>query len=244
MTELIYLNNQRMLECFAVIANIGSDDKGFYIILDKTIMYPQGGGQPADRGQIVIDDKIFVIKDVRYIDGKVKHYTNSNTENLSIGLKVKLVVDEDRRILNTKYHTAGHLISHIIENMHQNLKAVKGHQFPNEAYIEFMGTGIINIDEVNHQIRLSVDSGGFVETKELDVEKDHHLLVDFRYESPKNKKLRICKIINYPPVPCGGTHVDNLAMLGKVAVTKAKPKNGRVKVSYILLPLDYGDAAC
>lgn len=234
MTELIYLNNQRLLQCSAVVTNIGSDDKSFYIVLEKTVMYPQGGGQPADHGQIVISDQIFIINDVRSINGEVKHYTNSNTGNLSIGLEARVAVDEDRRMLNTKYHTAGHLISHIVENIYPNLKAVKGHQFPNEAYVEFIGTESININEINHQIQFLIDSGGIVETKELDFEKDHHVLANLPYELPENKKLRICKIVDYSPVPCGGTHVDNLAMLGKTVVTKAKSKNGRTKVSYSL----------
>ena len=234
MTELVYLNNQSLLHYTSVVTATGDDDKNFYIVLDKTIMYPQGGGQPADHGQMIINDQIFIINDVRYVNGQVKHYTKNDIQNISISAEAKVIVDEDRRILNTKYHTAGHLISHIVESRYQNLKAVKGHQFPNEAYIEFIGMEDINIDEINHQIKFLTDSGGIVETKELNVEKGHSILECLPYELPENKKLRICKIADYFPVPCGGTHVDNLVMLRKTAVTKFKSKNGRTKVSYSL----------
>lgn len=64
----------------------------------------------------------------------MRHYYNADFI-LTIGDIIEIKIDYTRRILNRRYHSAGHLIGDIVLKFY-NIYAVKGHQFPNEAYIE------------------------------------------------------------------------------------------------------------
>ena len=55
MSNLKYLENTYLFECTSVIKQIENDEKGTYVVLDSTIFYPQGGGQPTDYGTITGD---------------------------------------------------------------------------------------------------------------------------------------------------------------------------------------------
>lgn len=150
-TIAMYIKHPDMTETTAQIIRCDKDQKGEYIILDRSIFYPQGGGQPADQGRIFINDKEeYKVFDVRKIENETRHYivnikndleTKFNTSFLK--QNIKIIIDKDRRDINSKYHTAGHLIAAVAEKISKQIssevnisqiKAVKGHQFPGEAY--------------------------------------------------------------------------------------------------------------
>lgn len=55
MTELLYYSTPIITECGAAVLSCEKDERSgaYKIILDRTMIYPEGGGQPADRGSIV-----------------------------------------------------------------------------------------------------------------------------------------------------------------------------------------------
>ncbi|PIS39583.1 MAG: alanyl-tRNA editing protein AlaX, partial [Candidatus Nealsonbacteria bacterium CG08_land_8_20_14_0_20_38_20] len=111
MTKLNYFDNTYLFESEAIFIEIKENEKGKAVILDATIFYPQGGGQPADKGEIVSGDNIFVVSDVRLDEsGTVWHFGEFKTGEFKQGDKVDLKIDKDRRILNAKLHSAGHLL--------------------------------------------------------------------------------------------------------------------------------------
>ena len=67
MTEELFRNNSYIQDCEAKIIDI--IDEG--IILDKTIFYPEGGGQPGDNGQFKFNGKNFEITSTSYKDKKI-----------------------------------------------------------------------------------------------------------------------------------------------------------------------------
>jgi alanyl-tRNA synthetase len=52
------------------------------------------------------------------------------------------------------------------------------------------------------------------------------------YEIPETKKFRVMQIENYPPIPCGGTHVTATGEVGEITLKKMKQKNGLLKISF------------
>lgn len=237
MTELMYQNYPHLFEATGRVEIKGSDEKGSYLVFDRTIFYPQGGGQPADKGSVKIADMTYEIYDVRNIDGEVRHYVTGENCDLEIGDKVNFVVDEKRRRINSKYHTAGHLIAVIVEKEFLNFKATKGHQFPGEAYVEFAGdidaVGVENLQErlagcIDECIGLNLG----VKMGELD---DTAIVENLLSTVPKNKYIRACFIEKFPAVPCGGTHVEKLKEIGSIIIRKCKNKKDRVKIYYEVL---------
>ncbi len=71
----IYYEDTYRFSGQAVVESFGVDDKGHYIILDRTLFYPQGGGQPADQGCLIIDEQQIHIRAVRLCDKEIRHYT-------------------------------------------------------------------------------------------------------------------------------------------------------------------------
>jgi alanyl-tRNA synthetase len=201
MTKQLYFENTYLFECMSNVSKRGKDERGIYICLDQTIFHPQGGGQPFDQGMIGQSRCV----DVRRVEGEIRHYLDSEEHQERV---VLCVIDEQRRLLCAKYHTGAHFISHIIEEMHPLLKAVKGHAFPHEAYVEFQGT--MNIDQARFQEKLA---------QNLPVLTLNHA-------------LRGIQIGNYPAMPCGGTHLANTGEIGYIKIVKTKAKNETVRISY------------
>lgn len=67
MTQLSYFEDTYKFEDTAVIKANGKDENGDFLILNQTIFYPQGGGQPSDRGTIAVDGVVVPIHSVKYV---------------------------------------------------------------------------------------------------------------------------------------------------------------------------------
>lgn len=235
MTLCKYKKEPFLFETNAKIVNHKSDSKGSYFILNQSIFYPQGGGQPADQGKIITSNAIYEIYDVRKIDNEIRHYTSNTNININLNEIVKIKIDENRRILNSKYHTAGHLISIVTENIFTNIKTIKGHHFPGEAYVEFNSIIDNSIDAIciiEQKIKDCIETNAIIETRELNYEEIDKVIKDLPYKLPENTTLSVWKIKGYPYVPCGGTHVKTLKDVSTVKISKISNKKGKSRISY------------
>jgi Ser-tRNA(Ala) deacylase AlaX len=84
-----YLDNSHLCTADSEIIDCGVDDKGNYVILNKTIFHPQGGGQPSDVGTIELNGVIFLVTSVAYDNATklsrvqiIKHYGNKAEADL------------------------------------------------------------------------------------------------------------------------------------------------------------------
>jgi alanyl-tRNA synthetase len=106
-TEMLYYNDVYQKEFNAKVLKIIN---GTYVVLDKTCLYPEGGGQPTDQGWLISDDKKFEVVDVLKI-GKVIFHKLKDSATFNEGSLVQGVLDWDRRYLLMKAHTVTHLIN-------------------------------------------------------------------------------------------------------------------------------------
>ncbi|MCH9754126.1 MAG: hypothetical protein K0T99_04420 [Alphaproteobacteria bacterium] len=237
MTILQYLQHPDLLKASSVITSSGNDVRGVYLILESSLFYPQGGGQPADQGKICVGKDVYNVFDVRNVDGEVRHYIDKDYFNRTQNRSVEIHVDEYRRDINTRYHSAGHLIAAIAENLSSEIVAMKGHQFPGEAYVEFSG---VLADAENFMMQMKkvlndkLNSNSPVVIKNLDAEQAEIIEKGLLYKVPKNENLRVCCIEGFTPTPCGGTHVKNLREIGPINIIKCKSKKGKTKIFYNL----------
>ncbi len=79
-----------------------------YAVLDQTLFYPEGGGQPADTGMLISAESMVRVDDVRKIGDVIVHHTTGGM--LRRGDRVKGIVDEERRWSLMRHHTATHLL--------------------------------------------------------------------------------------------------------------------------------------
>jgi len=214
MTEKLYFKS-REPRVQARILDIQAGDSPI-IRLDRTIFHPQGGGQKADRGTI---GGVAVLS-VRHNEGEVDHVVSS-TDGLAVGDSVELVLDEEWRESNSRYHSAGHLIAAIAEECFPGLRADSGHHWPGEARVEFSG----NIPEDLEAARALI-----VSKLSESIERE----LTFDVDNPEND-TRTVRIGSFAAVPCGGTHVKSSGALAGLQVSAMKKKSQKLRVSYDLL---------
>lgn len=215
---MLYLEDSQRFSCNGTILACGQDAHGYYIITNQTIFYPQGGGQPYDLGVIEAGSKRFEISAVRWVENEIRHYTATAPEQI-LGLEATLTIDLERRVLNTRLHTGGHLLSCVVEALHPDWKAQKGHHYPEGSYVEFscqqITTNEVTLTEINRALAEAIKQDSPIITV-------------------NNNPTRLVRIGDYPSLPCGGTHAQGLKELLGLSAVKIKTKGNTMKISYIM----------
>lgn len=233
MTILKYLDNTYLFESEATFIEMRENEKGKAVILDETIFYPQGGGQPADRGEILSGDGVFLVNDVRLDeDGTVWHFGEFKNGTFNKGDHVVLKIDQSRRMLNAKLHSAGHLLDCAISRMEmKQLQPTKGFHFPDGPYVEYDGT-IENPVDLMPLLQKQIDDlilqNLTLERKDLSPEEAQCEGI----HAPVGKQVRVVHFNGYSGCGCGGTHVNSSSEIGKVIIRKIKSGQGKTKISY------------
>lgn len=210
--------------CVATVADIKKDNGITTIILDQTVFYPQGGGQPYDTGTISSDNGVFVISEVRYEDGIVSHTGKFEIGEFAVGDMVTCEIDVEKRKMHTRLHSAGHLLDIAVKELDLKWKPGKGYHFPQGPYIEYAGS--LHGKEVTELIQE-------IERKSQEIiERNIQTRVEF--SDTKTQDGKPLRIVYYGDtgIPCGGTHVANLKDIGEVTIRKIKQDKGTIKLSY------------
>jgi misacylated tRNA(Ala) deacylase len=236
MTRALYLQDSYMKECDATVVSVKD---GKYVVLDQTIFYPKGGGQPWDTGKIICGSEVYNVVYVGKFSGEISHEVDR--PSLREGDKVHCVLDWERRYRLMRSHTAAHLFASLLCNGTGAL--VTGNQLETDK-IRFD----FSLEEFNPEILEKY----VYRTNEL-LKKDTPVRT---YELPKEEALKIPGIVKmaeaFPPdIPRlrivelvgldrqadGGTHVKNLNEVGQIKVLKTenKGKNNR-RIYFTLTP--------
>ncbi|OGZ43084.1 MAG: hypothetical protein A2719_01850 [Candidatus Ryanbacteria bacterium RIFCSPHIGHO2_01_FULL_45_22] len=225
-TELLYMKNMSQIQCSSKIVDHHQDGDKTILVLNQTIFYPQGGGQPYDTGSIKSRDGnlVFRVQEVRFIDGVVHHIGVIENGDLSIGMEVNCFVDEDRRRLNTRIHSAGHLIDMALKELNIDWTPGKGYHFPQGAYVEYHGKiDGLDIEKLKTKIEKKCNEiiSRNIETK----------IVFDENKLQNGKQMRTVFYGEYG-IPCEGTHVSNLKEIISSGIRKIKKEKDAIRVSY------------
>ena len=246
-TELSYLNDTYADKGISSFVRHDRDEQGLFIVLQSTIFYPQGGGQPSDVGTLSFGRKIVPVKHVSYHAGEVRHYLEDDLDDFPAHrADVEMQIDLEYRILNARYHTAGHLLDNVVQDIarHDGVVAIKGQHYPDKATVTFRNTSQrIIADElatVNERLALAIANDFEVVARDATIEEVQNVQPHLVPFLPSDKDIRVVQIGDFPLIPCGGTHVSKLSELLEVHVTGAKNKKDRktkepqTKISYEL----------
>ncbi len=235
-TKLIYLEDMQQLECDAYVDGVTRQDDKVIVYLDQTVFYPQGGGQPYDTGVITGDDTKFIVEEVRFADGQVLHIGHFEGRPFIQGEDVKCIVDTERRALNTRLHSGGHVLDMAVNQVGYDWIPAKGYHFPQGSYVEYQGElGDETKESVMAKLSAAIDDilSRDIETsiKFVSVEEMAGLCRHIPDYLPKDKPSRVVLYGDFG-VPCGGTHVARLQDIGHETVRKIKAGSGTIRVSY------------
>lgn len=226
-------------------------DEDYVVVTDSTIFHAQGGGQPSDVGVMMGDAGVsFNVQMVRMnavAQGEVLHFGRFVDPSLVFrpGDRVTQNIDAEKRLLYSRYHTAGHVLGaavrHLLEKEIENFDETKASHVPESAACEFQGL----IDgKYKDMIQQKLDD--YIQ-KDMPVEIDWWDEDDFKANNierltPNRKamgmtddeKFRVVKIVGAESYPCGGTHVDSTQLCGKTNVKKISRAKGISRVGYFL----------
>jgi alanyl-tRNA synthetase len=195
-------------------------------ILDRTLLYPEGGGQPADHGTLEKDSQVFPVIDVQK-SGEVVLHKLAEPCCLAKGDRVKGKVDMRRRLAHARHHTATHLV-------HDSAKRV-------------LGKHIWQAGAQKSEDRARLDISHFkritdAELKAIELEANRRVMelvpVDtqflprteaeklFGFELyqggvPPGKLIRVVRV-GSDIEACAGTHVTNTGMIGMIKILRAE----------------------
>ena len=193
------------------------------IILDKTIFYPEGGGQPGDIGKIRYNGKNIEIIGTRYQNKKIVHLIEKNNF-LKINDKIDINLNWDIRYSHMKVHTCLHLLCSIIPApvTGGSIGDARGRlDFdidikPDKELILKQLNDLLNQD---HLISIN-------EITDDELDQNPELIRTMSVKPPRGSgKIRMISIgdgIDYQP--CGGTHVNKTSEIGIVTSIKIENK--------------------
>ena len=240
LTELICLTDTyKFVDSGKILEQRVFPDGRIALVLDRTVFYPQGGGQPADWGAISSSSGRFEVEDVRAIDGAILHFGKFVEGQFALGEQVESAIDQERRVKNAKLHSAGHLIDVAVQNLGYVLRPGKAYHFSDGPYVEYEGE-IALADKDAVQRNLEIESNLLIEQDlavhvlSTDANQATQLCGGLPEYIDQSAPVRVVSIDDYLGCPCAGTHVAKLGEIGPITISKVRTKAGKTRVSYLL----------
>ncbi|MEO8558826.1 MAG: alanyl-tRNA editing protein [Rhodospirillales bacterium] len=239
MTEELFRQDSYLKECDATVVAI--NERG--IILDRTVFYPTGGGQPGDSGELRLANGISItISDTLKGDGTgIVHVTTPGQTVLAengpaVGDKVTAVLNWERRHRYMRMHSCMHLLCALVTG-----DVTGGQVGDGKARLDFNIPGdALDKDHLTRELnRLIVEDHKAVARWISDEEMAAHpeLVRTMSVKPPSGQgKVRLLDIGGIDLQPCGGTHIAHTAEIGQVEVAKIENKgkqNRRVNLRFV-----------
>lgn len=229
MTELLFRGDTYLAECTAVVT--GHTPEGG-IIIDRTVFYPTGGGQPGDSGRITWDGGGMAIATAVKVEGGAVALVPAEPRAMPpVGTRVQMVLDWTRRHRHMRVHTALHLLSVVIP-----LPVTGGQIGADRGRLDFdmpdvPGDVALIAAAVNRLIDrdLAVTEEWITDA---DLMANPGLIKTMSVKPPMGQgRVRLVRIglgaSQIDLQPCGGTHVARTSEIGQVAIGKIE-KKGRI----------------
>ncbi|WP_292484296.1 alanine--tRNA ligase [Methanohalobium sp.] len=241
-TKLLFYNEPNRMEFEAVVLDVFDN----YIVLDRTLFYPEGGGQPADKGVIIADDETAKVVDVKNIKSVVLHEIDSAGNEISLrkGDLVTCKIDGERRASHAKHHTATHIVNDAAKKvLGTHIWQAGAQKFEDRARLDLSHYKRIKRDEIK-RIEL-IANETVMENKRVVTEWVNRNNAEKRYGLnvyqggvPPGKKLRILKVGDDIEA-CGGTHCSYTGYVGPIKILKSE----RIQDGVERLEFSAGEAA-
>jgi misacylated tRNA(Ala) deacylase len=241
MTERLFLDQPRLDRTDATV--LVSEPEG--IVLDRTVFYPRGGGQPGDTGMLWWEGGEVAILDTVKGDGEAIFHLPARLIPLPLpGTVVSAEINWDRRHRLMRMHTAMHLLCSLIKGAAVTGGSVGEERsrldfdLPHPPPKEEIEAGLNALIEADHPVRIE-----WVDESVLDT--DPGLVRTMSVKPPRGTgRLRLMRIGIDDLIdlqPCGGTHVARTGEIGPIQVVKIENKgkqNRRIIISPREAPAD------
>ncbi|MCK9581363.1 MAG: alanine--tRNA ligase [Methanoregula sp.] len=220
-TKKLYYEQPSAIEFEAVVLDVVDS----YAVLDQTLFYPEGGGQPADTGTLVSSESMIRVEGVVKVGEVIFHQISGGM--IGRGDRVKGMVDEERRFSLMRHHTATHVLLHATKeilgaHIHQ-AGAQKGAE---SSRVDIRHFKHITSDELhrievaanrmimaNQPVEIGIEDRGKAEQK--------YGFSLYQGGVPPGKDIRIVKVAGDIEA-CAGTHCRSTGEVGMIKIIRVE----------------------
>ena len=234
MTEELFRSDSYLQSCDATVVSAG--ERG--IVLDRTVFYATGGGQPGDRGHLETSAGVRIeIADCRkdIETGEHLHIPAENSPPLVSGDTLKVVIDWKRRHKHMRMHSCLHLLCSVVEG------GVTGGSIGEEkSRLDFdLPDTALDKEHITAELNRLIDEDhpvSFRSIDEAELDANPDLVRTMSVQPPRDQgTIRVIDIAEVDLQPCGGTHVRQTGEIGRVRVGKIENKgrhNRRINIHF------------
>jgi len=196
-----------------------------YAVMDQTLFFPEGGGQPSDTGSLVSAESMVRVDSALKIGEVILHHISGGV--LKRGDRVKGMVDEERRWSLMRHHTATHILLHAAKevlgvHIHQ-AGAQKG---PESSRLDIRHFKHITMDEMR-QIEIAANRM-IMASQQVEIAVEDRTLAEQKYGFvlyqggvPPGRDIRVVKVAGDIEA-CAGTHCRNTGEVGMVKLIRVE----------------------
>jgi misacylated tRNA(Ala) deacylase len=236
-TELLFREDAYLRECSATV--VGLTGQGG-IVLDRTVLYANSGGQPGDRGILRTGSGLELpLTTAVFTDAAKSEIAHIPAEGAStrpqIGEPVTLAIDWETRYARMRMHTALHLLSAVLP-----YPVTGGSIGEAESRLDFdIPEAGLDKDAITAKLAEMIATDSEVRSRwitDAELEANPGLVKTMAVKPPIGTgRVRLVEILGLDLQPCGGTHVHRTSEIGAVRVSQIEKKgkqNRRVRIAF------------
>ncbi|MBT9599197.1 MAG: alanyl-tRNA editing protein [Vitreoscilla sp.] len=232
-TQPLFRDDPALLACTARV--VGIDERG--VQLDRTVFYPQGGGQAGDAGWLQLGDgRRLAVADTRKGNrpedaaGTIVHLLAdpADASLLTLGTELTASIDPERRRAHMRFHTGTHLLCALVPHPVDGCSITAGY-----ARLDFHMTEPLDKEALTAGLARLVAAAHPVTTRwisDAELDANPQLVRSMSVQPPRGTgRVRLVEVEGVDLQPCGGTHVANTAEIGAMVVTKIEKKSAQTR---------------
>ncbi|MCC6469773.1 MAG: alanyl-tRNA editing protein [Alphaproteobacteria bacterium] len=225
-TELVFRADPYAKSCPATVTSV--EPRG--VVLDRTVFYPTGGGQPGDQGLLRLADGT-TLRVVDAVKGEgpdsVVHVLEPGASAPAPGTPVTAELDWERRHRHMRMHTCLHLLSAVLP-----YPVTGGQVAADKGRLDFdIPEATLEKEAVTEKVNALIAADHAVTTRwitDAELAQQPELVKTMAVKPPTGHgRVRLIEVAGLDLQPCGGTHVARTGEIGRVEVTKIE-KKGRI----------------
>ena len=238
MTDLLYQTDSYLRIFEAEITGVEHENRT--VLLNRSVFYPGGGGQPCDYGELRSPERTYKVVKVKKSPEGILHFIAPDDPLPAAGTELTGEIDWDRRHKLMRTHTALHVLcGAIYRDYGAHVTGAEMDPLSGRMDFEFENMTREMADEIEKTINREVQANHPIEIKSLPREEAFEIpdLIRTRINllPPEISHVRTVNIVGLDLQADGGTHVRNTSEIGTIKITDYKSKGKINKRIYIVI---------
>lgn len=220
--EKLFYNDSYATIFTAEVIDCFENKDHFAIVLDKTLFYPEGGGQPCDHGVIRFGGETAEVFDVREKNGIICHYSKTA---IPVGTVIEGEIDFERRFDLMQQHTGEHMISGIVHSLF-GYDNVGFHLSEKDMSLDFSGP--LSREDIDRVVEIA--NGLIVKNQPVTADYPDISKIEYRSKKALEGPVRIVTAGDADVCACCGTHLSTTGQVQMIAVTDSMNYKGGTRI--------------